>query len=484
MAARAALADCPDEDRQLGQLTQVSNDSMQAIKEILASDIDSFCHNSSIRGNQLLVAGLSAKYQGVEQRHGLADDNAQIDATLDEGGEAAAIDGLNTEPWQRSQYPTEKSRMSAISDTSIIGIKSVTDFQTALAPNGLSQEQREFIRQRGKDEPSKLIKTSGTNASDVDKKALGPIPYLACSTVTALHAISCGNGVRQIAKIMRPTEGESTLVPELVDVLENPKYHDGLIIAAQVMLAKVQAGGIPKGDYFHDIENAYRKSGLGAKDAREAAWKTVGVIATGGSNIGRRALGLKLGELSGQVKIALEAIAVSNGVLDFRSERTGHLYSYPESASSTCDTGTSYHFWMAAYLARRATESTGSAVGGAAAAFTTEKGYEMISTTGNRDPQRTFTVASLDDFNNVQRMNMAMSAAGAVYGANEMQGRSVKLNQDDGLRELIRNSGQLRKLTPAQSDALWGTAAGVGAFRRWQTIFAPDSVFRYYQNHL
>lgn len=120
-------------------------------------------------------------------------------------------------------------------------------------------------------------------------------------------------------------------------------------------------------------------------------WTTLAVIAIGGANTGIKVFDMIRGPENAIVtKVALTTIAAAAPYLDYLGRARGHIYSFPKNIKTSCDYGKPYHFWMTAFLAYRLTKENGNVPAAAAAAYISQIGYQMKSTTAGRDPDFIF----------------------------------------------------------------------------------------------
>lgn len=166
---------------------------------------------------------------------------------------------------------------------------------------------------------------------------------------------------------------------------------------------------------------------------------------------------------------------------DSLSVSSGHPYVYPKTVTTRCDTEKPYHFWLTAFLARDLVKNHKiSARGAAAAAFSAQKGYEMLSSTVSRDPSKAFQVETFDPHNNLMRADMGFSSAGAVYGAQSAVGKVPSLDVDLGIKAMIEGAVSKPVLTDKESKELV-RSMGLEFMMRWNAILSPNSAFELHQ---
>ncbi|MES2770039.1 MAG: hypothetical protein V4596_12920 [Bdellovibrionota bacterium] len=304
-----------------------------------------------------------------------------------------------------------------------------------------------------------------------------------CSGVTILNNSDCAAGLGKILEYAAPNDSEITGLSSYKEVLSNPKYLKGTQRAALLILDRFEKNKVSGSNLFDDIFQSFKKEGMSSKDADNATWEILAIVASGGPNTSIRLRSFKVSEEQKPLKWALSAIALALPKLDFISAKSGHPYSMPPNITTTCDIGKPYHFWMTAYLARKLTKEGLSPMGSASAAYLAQKGYEVKSTTTGRDPNRVFTQDSFGDWNNVLRVDTAFSSAAAVFGANHAQGKIPRMNIDEGLKKIIMAGSIQPKLSNEEAQKLWN-GSGRSAYDRWNKIINSDSGFEYHLKSL
>jgi hypothetical protein len=304
-----------------------------------------------------------------------------------------------------------------------------------------------------------------------------------CSEITLMNAGTCGRGIAEIVDWMHATAYFS--MPELIaEVATNPIYEEGLRQAALLIMNRVSSGPAD-GHLDEDLQASFRNAGVAPAKAQELTMNVLGVIATAGPNIIWRMALLNLPGESQISKVAISAIAIAAPILDLRTLKSAHSYSFPRQLQSFCDPGKSYHFWMSAYLAWRLGKETGNQEAARAAAFIVAKGYQMRATTGSggskdpkafgRNPLRAFTEQPLSEINNRIRIDLSFAAAGSSYGAALGTGKNPSaMNVDRAMHAVFSASQDLPVLTPEEAQAQWD-GTGVSGYHRWQQVFAPDT---------
>ncbi len=275
-------------------------------------------------------------------------------------------------------------------------------------------------------------------------------------------------------------ERHDMILPETYrEVLTNPTYIEGVRRAALKIMNKVESGQIPLGHLFDDIFTSFTSTGIEESKARDMTWNVIALFATAGPSLGMNLewIGEGKRELNQVVKLSLAVIGSSVSILNLRSARSGHPYSYPPSVTTHCDNGKPYYFWMSAYLAREVSKKLHDPVAATAAVYTAAKGYQFISRTGDRKPERALQVDTFDGFNNVMRMDLTYSAAGTRFGIESLQGRTPNLNIDEGIRTIV--SGAQVKPAWLMSNQEFQSNPKK-AYYEWSDRFAPNSVFKLY----
>lgn len=300
---------------------------------------------------------------------------------------------------------------------------------------------------------------------------------LVCASGTLLHFSNCAKYLKGVLDDFQP-HGNNTATPLFKKILTQHEYIEGAKKAALRIMARIKSGERPpNGNLLDDVRNGYLEAGLPRKQADDLAWDLLAAISTGGQGVAWHVMPYPAGRDFFPLKVAMEIIATGAPVLDSRGISSGHPYSLPKEFVTTCDYGKFYHFWLTAYIARSFAANGGDAIAAETAARLADKGYQMLANTGwGRKATMAFTTDTFSQSNDNIRIDLAFSSAGALYGANQGGGtRSPALDIDQGLAALILNANLQPKLDEDAANAAWNTWAGIPGYRRWDSIFAPDS---------
>ena len=212
---------------------------------------------------------------------------------------------------------------------------------------------------------------------------------------------------------------------------------------------------------------------VSASKSRQMPPSILGLIGSASSNLATR-IGA-LGVLNQKTK-ALISIATALPYLDYMKSTEGKasLYSLPASVVSSCDNAKTYHFWMAAYLARMlANKNEIGPDGIAAAVFVAEKGYQVSrNITNDRAGSASSIITKMpyDPVHQVQRMDLNFAAAGAEFGARSLT-TDTKLNLDQSLVSMIENS----RVTPPVSKEEAKGMGLISTYLKWEKEVSPNT---------
>jgi hypothetical protein len=292
---------------------------------------------------------------------------------------------------------------------------------------------------------------------------------VACSEISILDSVSCGKGLQKAVSWMK---ADFISLPDVyARILTDKKFEAGIVQAAQKIMAKADSEKPGNTHLFDDLYESFKSTGSSDKEAQKNAWDAIGVISSAGPNLISRLNYLRDPTHSDKTMIALSAISVTTPLLDLQTENNeSGMYSYPNGMKFNCDNGKNYHFWMSAYLAHRLVDEEGLTPSEAAmAAYTAEKGYQMLATTvGPRDADAIF---KLDTFNSrllSMRNDLVQGSAGALYGA------KGQINDiDKGFARMI-DSADPPVISP--NPKLNWKDTPLSAYTYFNKVMAPDSV--------
>ncbi|MGZ3654335.1 MAG: hypothetical protein ACXVB9_16445 [Bdellovibrionota bacterium] len=428
-------------------LLETIQDSVQAAQTLRSEDVSSLCRETT----RELLDGMSTR-----------DEKALVEKS--------------TDPWFDSMHPNAQIRLSGFlnhAELKKAGLNSFGAAETYLRnpyPITISRDGYPFVSL------DEIENSDGTY--DDAKKSLSSNFVFQAACNSLVLGTGCGKALKEGVELGTPVEGNYTYFPLYREILTNKKYDEGLKVAALKIMSRIKDSDLEGADFFSDLQSSFQSTGISQEEAREMAWKTLGLIATAGPNIAWRIFRLTPQNDDMPKKVALSIISSLASVLDSMTFKSGHPYSYPKSIHTTCDSGKTYHFWLSAYLAHDLVQRGHKPIDAAAAAFTAQKGYEMLATGSGRKPSRPFTEDFVSPNSDMIRMDLAYSSAGALYGA---QGKAeLPLDVDQGLRQIFRDGKPTAKMSERDADAL-AASAGPRYFLRWRSLFSPDSAFHYYR---
>lgn len=377
-------------------------------------------------------------------------------------------------PWPSSMFPHEQSRLNTYHevknnlDMSLNG-DSLTALSNSAAP--LSEDSKFKIR-------SKLLNLFNTSmqieAQKLNKRlfrTLAVFPTALGKSQTAQKALN------RVSEIMQQSGGE--VLPELTwNVLTEEKYFEGVRLAALKIVKKVESGEVPQENLFDDVLSSYLEVGQSPETANQLTWDVMAMVAKGGPNFIFRAGRYGI-DLSPTVTVGLSIIAGAIPVLDKRSREGGHPYSLPKQISSHVDTGKPYHFWMTAYLSRHLSLEFKDPKAAASAAYTAALGYQFLSRTSGRVPERALTEDSFFGINNIIRGDLVNAAAGARFGAESATGTPESIDLDQGFLLALRKASDSSPISPEKADQIFNKNIP-HAFLKWVRRFAPFSIFKHF----
>jgi hypothetical protein len=299
-----------------------------------------------------------------------------------------------------------------------------------------------------------------------------------CAYYAPKKAVGCYQALKKILEDMAPVEN-ITARREIYEVLTEESYRQPLTRLAQEYItliekmeqpSKTAVQGAGKKEIgnpgWFGIENRRLDEDLkrvfGGNDLR--TWKVLAVLAARGANF------YKLyGYATRQNFPVIAALGViSSAALYFDQLTPGGRFSFPRGTKVDCDSGKSYHFWMAAYLSKQ--------YGSRWAAYLSSVAYQMRSDTEFRKPERAFTEKWNSIANQKIRLDLAYSASGAIYGERFQGSKSFNFDIDETLTILENGSEKLTPLSREESVGIWKDSPFM-AFLRWNRIFHPEKAF-------
>jgi hypothetical protein len=300
-----------------------------------------------------------------------------------------------------------------------------------------------------------------------------------CAYYSPKNAMTCYSALKKILEDMAPVEN-ITARQEIHQVLTEEAYRQPLIRLAQEYIALIERidgptdfakpGVSPKRSGkmgLFGLENRRLdedlKRAFGADDDR--TWKVLAVLAARGANF------YKLYGYATRKNFPVIAAlgVISSAALYFDQLTPGGKFSFPRGTKVDCDSGKSYHFWMAAYLSRQ--------FGSKWAAYLSSVAYQMRSDTEFRKPERAFMEKWNSIANQKIRLDLAYSASGAVYGVQSVNRKTFHFDIDEKLSILENGSEKLPPLSREESVGIWNDSP-ISAFLRWNRIFHPEKAFQ------
>jgi hypothetical protein len=468
---------------EVGVTEQSLRDVTEVTKKVLAQDVGKFCENTA--WGLLSYSPYDIAVSSMATPNGTNGVDYMPEETMDFKAQEikATIDTMSLySGWQNSTVPNLKSRESLIKDVNAGGGTENLAYTLKETKSLLHQEPGAPSIPIGSHSISSL------KPSEYFDEGLAGNPMVRskiCSDVTLFDALGCQNALGKMIEFAKPTEFEISGISLWKEAFTDEKYIEGTRRAALKVIARFEDPKNHEGaNLYDDIFSSFKESGLSEKEAEDKTWNLIAILSTGGGNTGIRASHIKADPKFDVLKVALSAIARAAPALDLRTVKSGHPYSLPAQVHSSCDLGKPYHFWMTAFLARRAVKDGSSPKAAAAAAFVAQKGYEMKSTTAGRNPSRAFFRSSYGHWNNMMRIDTGFSSAAAVYGANAGKNDYSPIDVDKGIQEIVENGKILPKLSMNESGKLWNQNFGVGGYDRWQKLINADSGFKYQQQYL
>lgn len=396
-------------------------------------------------------------------------------------------------PWESSQYPDITLRKQSY-DKGILSLNINDDL-------GLQSEAkvREFLQNPGGRKFPESYGESLTEHSQREWNHLKPSSYSddnqskgieqaeksflpLCALFSITDAKECESGLKETIKLMTPVNN-LTAIPVLKEVLTDKLYAKGASIAAVKIMDKINSDAPVKGNLYDDIYDSFRKVGLDRSKAEDYTWNLLAAYGARGANVYLLADRV-LNRDNAATLLALQVIASGVNVLDSRTFKSSHPYSYPKTVTTSCDTGKPYHFWMTAYLSRRLTKQSKNPEAGANAAYLANVGYQMKSTTFGRDPRRAFTTPTYSAANNKIRLDLSVASAGAVFGAQSFKGSDLDktISVDNGIKAIVEKAEVLPIMNSSDVAELWD-GTGFEGFKKWTRIFAPEAPLDVHQKN-
>lgn len=299
-----------------------------------------------------------------------------------------------------------------------------------------------------------------------------------CKDVTFLHLNQCARLVPKLMDLVRP-HGDMNLFDAWQIALTNPAYLKVIVKVANANARLIEKKEAPSSRLFDDLLTAFTTELRSKVQALDATFHLLGILSSNGNN-SYRFIPCEIQAKASGFENALKVLGLSSTLLDRLAAPKGFLYTSPKEVDSLCDYGKSYHFWMAAYLAREGTKLTGDAVASAAAAFTLNKGYQFMKVDNGRDPRKAFVENTFSNYNNNMRLDMTQAAAGAWFGAQSVRAVRPMLTQAQFNEALLRMF-EGAKETPRDPNFEFPASTDIKklltTYSVWKKTMNPDAAF-------
>jgi hypothetical protein len=276
-----------------------------------------------------------------------------------------------------------------------------------------------------------------------------------CAYYQPFGAVECYQALQKILNEMAPVEN-ITARSEIYEVLTSDDLRKPLSDLALDYMNAIEFGLPMKGRHLDSDLSRVLKTD-------QQKWLVLAVLSARGANFYK--LFGYASRSNFQTMAALGVIASAS--LYFDQVTSDERFSYPASVRVGCDTGKSYHFWMAAYLTQR--------FGSKWAAYLSAVAYQMRSDTEFRKPDRIFREKWNSIASQKIRLDLAYAAAGAEYAEGLRNGVQRNLDVDQKLNLLENGSEMLKPMDATEVEGYWSRSP-FSAFRRWNRIFHPEKV--------
>ncbi len=449
-------------------LSEISLEDLFLRNNIDQIDLDKFSHLTMSDGYHSLLGFDAQSYR--EAVH-----NGSITTLLEQRKEL----GIVIEPWGYSLSPDYEVRKFGFHNDKMLP----SDIQS-------NQEKLEYL-ERTKDKFDQervqnvseqmnriLAQRINDNHSNINQTSMQVTAI--CAMYGPLLALKCSKSLKNIVKDMTPFKLQNLSFPLMnaplwEEIFKDIDYYRATNKVA-TKLVKYLSTEIPEGaNLFDDILESFIESGVESTQAYEKTWNLLGFYSARGANIGesvKNVAGIAGRDFANSLQIMATAITL----IDSKIATTKPSYTLPSNVSTAIDNGKPYHFWMTAYLARKQTRLTGSKKAAKVAAYLSNLGYQMKSTSPGRDPNRAFMIDPLAPANNKIRFDLLYAGAGAKFGSESInQLYNGLINMDQILIKMIKKSKLLKPISKDKAKAKW-SGTGIDGYLRWKSIFKPDLV--------
>lgn len=440
---------CPASTNGIANLKELNQASFEILKN---TQVNSAKHNmAGFCKSVLLNRYMNTKNIPIERRL-----NKSVSELEKEADKIKFEVPEGDETWNLTLISTKKSRQAAF--------------------NIAAHNNDDHLKDDKSDEPVK-VDTKEQYGDRLITSQMDLFETAACAREEILKTFACKKALEEISKIGKPsTENSKRMTPDAWKAIyEKVEYDKGLSIAASALREIVThpEGNLRSDTNVYDfLQKSFLKSGMPLDKALRATWDTLGAIANAGPSTNFRARSISDGVKTSN----LNMIANAMGMLDYlKQERGWPLFSYPKTINSSCDSAKPYHFWMSAYLGRKlAQDQNLSREDVTKYVVLSEKGYQA-----NRELGRPFsssghlsTMLKREDFDPAQqviRMDLAYSAAGAAFGAESTSKIPAEHPYDVNktIVNLIESSGK----TMSEGDETFNQ---LEKLKNFETVFRPD----------
>lgn len=391
---------------------------------------------------------------------------------------------ISLAPWPLSFSPEKKYREAAL----LVQIFLVSKFLQSYGVEVPSNPDLRWIRSYFESRLKQQVKYSSREIWKTRKKFYidnmfvfnwhNPLEvgYLSLALCSHFGSNLCIGGMSTALKTLKPTvfrRGNSTVALSArkiwIDVLTTELYRDAGLKLALKVIDRIEKNESIGGGFFSDVKTSFSDD---TGDTREEEiWKYLAWYSTRGASVDANkdaynAENFDLGAAQYIISVGINLLDIGHG--DDR-------YTLPKGFTSVCEVARPYHFWMPAYLSRMISRRWRSKTVGLTTSFVAAIGYEFGANTFGRDPASDLETPLFDHHKNLIRSNIALSAAGAMYGAyaNEMNGT---VSIDKFLDVLHQNARPLKEDQKREIDRY---------SKRLEfqlQIFAPDAAFDLIKN--
>lgn len=393
--------------------------------------------------------------------------------------------------WWYSLVPTKLSQTLSLLPGTAIDEKGLASMSPKEAQGYAEESSRNIIDSyerilQTKTIPVRLkqIGQSKITTPDVEAKELAQNAGI-CGDLKITKAIECTKGLSEIREITRPVHYDDLVfMPTEVwskFAAEQDSYKEGLRIMALKMTRNLKNKSTDGSNVFDDLVNSFRQAGLNQKEATDKTWDILALYGNGGANLGERvhSLARNAGHcnngVDNNVCTYMDIIGRAIPALDFVNSRSGKpLYSFPKGIEAKCNTGKSYHFWLAAYLSRSLIEKQYSPEAAEISAYAGSVGYQIernkgLATESNHG-KNALRKSTYDPVSQIIRADMAYSRAGAAYGAGV---NSKRMSVDGNLEELLKQSKPSAEDYSKTNISAWDQ---LRRYQRFKEIIAPQGL--------